>query len=93
MMSCMHHTTHMLASWPSLSIHDALKITYWHDVHMYQMTSTKLKASNFHALNNENANENMLRRILIAIDNDNKANFNENFRTYSPDPIAHLYKQ
>ena len=40
----------------------------------------KLTTSHFHALNNENANENMLKMILIAIHNENKADFNE--RTY-----------
>ena len=50
----------------------------------------KLTTSHFHALNNEIANETMLKRILIPMCNENKANFNENFRTYAPDSVSHL---
>ena len=45
----------------------------------------KLTASHFWTLNSKNANENVLKRILIAMYNEN---FNENIRTYSLDPLA-----
>ena len=53
----------------------------------------KLTTSHFHTLNNENENENVMKRILTAMHNESKANFNENFRAFSQEPIAHLYKQ
>ena len=37
----------------------------------------KLSTSHFHVLNNETPNKNMLKRILIAICNENKADLNE----------------
>ena len=40
----------------------------------------KLTASHFSTLNMKIANQNVLKRILIAINNENKADFNENFR-------------
>ena len=41
---------------------------------------SKITASHFSTLNTEIANQNMLKRILIAMHNENKANCNENFR-------------
>ena len=89
---CASYHTHVLASWLSLDIYDSLEVTYWHDVCMSQMTSTKIHHFTFFTLDNKNANENILKRILIAMHNENKTNFNENFRTYSQEPIAQLYK-
>ena len=82
-----------MASRPSLDIFDMPEITYWHAIHVSKMTSTKIYSSTFSYLNNENANENVLKRILIAMDNENQADFNDNFKTYSQEPIAHMYKQ
>ena len=39
------------------------------------------------------ANRNVLKRILIAMLNENKDDWNENFRICTEEPIAHLYKQ
>ena len=55
------------ASQPTQDIYDAPEVTYWHAICMSQMTSTKLTASHFHTLNNKIANENKLKRILIAM--------------------------
>ena len=38
------------------------------------------------------ANQNMLKRILIAMHNENNANCNENFRICAEEPIGPLYK-
>ena len=46
----------------------------------------KLTASHFVTLNTRIANQNVLKRILIAMHNENKANCNENFRICAEDP-------
>ena len=52
----------------------------------------KLTTSHFNALNNKNTNENVLKRILIAMQDEKKADCNENFRIYSEESVDHLYK-
>ena len=52
----------------------------------------KLTASHFGTLNMRIASENVLKRILIAMHNKNKANCNENFRICVEEPVAPLYK-
>ena len=54
---------------------------------------SKITASHFSTLNTEFANQNMRKRILIAMLNENKANWNENFRICAEEPVAPLYKQ
>ena len=51
----------------------------------------KLTASHFGSLNMRFANLNMLKRILVAMHNENKAKSNENFRICAEEPIAPLY--
>ena len=53
---------------------------------------SKLNASHFSTLNMKIANQNVLKRILIAMLNENKADTNENFRICAEEPIAPLYK-
>ena len=53
----------------------------------------KLTASHFNALNNKNTNWNMLKRILITMQDKNKADCNENFRLYSEESVDCLYKK
>ena len=53
---------------------------------------SKLTASHFSTLNMKFANQNMLIRILIAMLNKNKADWNENFRICAEEPAAPLYK-
>ena len=50
----------------------------------------KLTASHFSILNTRIANQNVLERILIAMDNKNTAKSNENFRMGAEEPIAPL---
>ena len=53
---------------------------------------SKLTASHFNTLNTQIANQNMLKRIPIAMHNENKADCNENFRICAEEPVAPLYK-
>ena len=52
----------------------------------------KLTASHFSTLNKEIVNQNVLKRVLIAMLNENTAVSNENFRICSVESIAPLYK-
>ena len=54
---------------------------------------SKIIASHFSTLNTKFAYQNVLKRILIAMLNKNKANCNENFKICAEEPIAPLYKQ
>ena len=53
---------------------------------------SKLTASHFGTLNMRIANQNVLKRILSAMHDENKANCNENFRICAEEPVAPLYK-
>ena len=53
---------------------------------------SKLTTSHFSTLNMKFANHNMLKRILIVMLNENKADWNENFRICGEEPVAPLYK-
>ena len=53
---------------------------------------SKITASHFSTLNMEIANENMLKRILIAMLNENTADSNEDFRICSEESVVPLYK-
>ena len=54
---------------------------------------SKLTASHFSTLNTKFANQNMLKRILIFMLNENNADWNENIRICAEEPVAPLYKQ
>ena len=54
---------------------------------------SKITASHFSTLNTKIPNQNVLKRILIAMLNENKADSNENFRICSEEPVAPLYKR
>ena len=53
---------------------------------------SKLTASHFSTLNMKIASQNMLKMVLIAMLNENKADSNENFRICAEEPVAPLYK-
>ena len=53
---------------------------------------SKISASHFSTLNMKITNQNMLKRILIAMLNENKADSNETFKICSEEPVAPLYK-
>ena len=54
---------------------------------------SKITASHFSTLNTKIANQNVLKRILIAMLNENKSDTNENFRICAEEPVAPLYKR
>ena len=54
---------------------------------------SKITASHFSTLNTKIANQNVLKRILIAMLNENKADSNENFRICSEESVVPLYKR
>ena len=54
---------------------------------------SKLTTSHFSTLNTKIANHNMLKRILIAMLNENKADLYENFRICAEESVAPLYKR
>ena len=54
---------------------------------------SKLTISHFGTLSMKIANQNVLKRILIAMHNENEADCNENFRICAEEPIAPLDKQ
>ena len=53
---------------------------------------SKLTATHFNTLNTKFANQNVLKMILIAMLNENKADSNENFTICAEGPVAPLYK-
>ena len=53
---------------------------------------SKITTSHLSTLNMKIANQNMLKRILIAMLNENMAVSNENFRICSEESVAPLYK-
>ena len=53
---------------------------------------SKISASHFNTLNTKIANQNMLKRILIAMLNENTADSKENFRICSEASVAPLYR-
>ena len=53
---------------------------------------SKFTATHFGILNMKIANQNVLKRILIAMHNENKADCNENFRICAEEPVGPLYK-
>ena len=84
-------SAHMQASWqPKLYVaHQELLM----DVPFMQAERylSKITALHFSTLNMDFANWNMLKRILIAMLNENKADWNENVRICAEEPVAPLY--
>ena len=54
---------------------------------------SKITASHFSTLNTKITNQNMMKRILIVMLNENQADSNENFRICAEEPVAPLYKR
>ena len=86
------HGTRMQASWPPYIY--VVRQELLMDVPFVQTEQylSKITTSHFSTLNTDFANQNMLKMILIAMLNENKADWNENFRICADEPIAPLYK-
>ena len=92
--SCMHHAAHACrqASCPYVNmVHQELLM--YMPFAPAQIYLTKLTTSHFSTLNMKIANQNMLKAILIAMHNENKADYNENFRICAEESVGPLYKQ
>ena len=92
--SCVHHMAH--GCWQvghlyaNVALQKLLMDTPFMPEELYLI---KLTASHFNTLNMKIANQNMLKMILIAMHNENKADYNENFRICAEESIGPLYKQ
>ena len=92
-MSCMHHMAHTCrqAGCPYVNVaHQKLVVDMpFTSAALYLR---KLTASHFSTLNMKIANQNVLKRILIAMHDENKADCNENFRICAEESVGPLYK-
>ena len=92
--SCAHRTVHACrqASHPyeNVACQKLLMDMLFTPAELYLI---KLTASHFSTLNMRIANQNMLKMILIAMHNENKADYNENFRICAEESVGPLYKQ
>ena len=59
---------------------------------LFAPAKLSLAASHFSTLNMEIANQNMLKAILIAMHNENKADYNENFRICAEESVGPISK-
>ena len=93
-MSCMHHAAHACRQachpYANVACQELLMDTPFASAKLYLR---KLTASHFSTLNTKIANQNVLKRILIAMHNKNKADCNENFRICAEESVGPLYKQ
>ena len=89
MMSCAHRVT----CWPPYVYVACQKLLMDMPFTQAERYLSKITASHFGTLNMKIANQNVLKRILIAMHNENKATCIENFRICAEEPIAPLYKQ
>ena len=92
--SCTHHAvcTHRQAGHPYINVAHQKLLMDMLCMPAKQYLS-KITASHFSTLNKKISSRNMLKRILIAMHNKNKANCNENLRICAEEPIAPPYKQ
>ena len=92
--SCTHHVVHTCrqASCPYVYV-VCQKLLMDMPFMPAELYLSKLTASHFSTLNMRIANQNVLKRILIAMHNKNNANCNENFRICEEEPVGPLYKQ
>ena len=92
--SCAHHVAHACRQAGHPCVYMACQKLLMDMPFMpAELYISKLTASHFGTLNSKIANQNMLKRILIAMHNDNKADCNENFRICAEEPGGPLYKQ
>ena len=92
--SCAHHAVHTCRQASCLNenvvCQKLLMDMLFAPVELYLI---KITASHFSTLNTRIANQNVLKLILIAMHNENKADYNQNFRIRAEESIGPLYKQ
>ena len=89
---CASRGMRMQASWPPYVYMACQELLMDMPFAQAERYLSKITASHFSTLNMKFANQNVLKRILIAMLNKNKANCNENFRICAEEPVAPLYK-
>ena len=91
-MSCIHHAVHAHRqaghSYVNMVCQKVLMHMLFAPAKLYLL---KLTASHFSTLNTKIANQNVLKRILIAMHNEIKADCNENFKICAEESVAPLY--
>ena len=91
--SCMHHAVHACrqAGCPyiNMACQNLLMDMPFVPAERY---FSKITTSHFSTLNTKIANQNLLKRILIATHNENKADCNEIFRICAEEIVVPLYK-
>ena len=92
--SCVHHALHARrqAVCPYVNVADQ-KLVMDMPFTSAELYLRKITASHFSTLNTKIANQDMLKRILIAMYNENKADFNEKFMICAEESVGPLYKQ
>ena len=92
--SCMQHTVHACRQAGHLYVYvvyqELLMDMPFVPAELYLSELTTL---HFVTLNTKIANQNMVKRILIATHNENKADCNENFRICTEEPVGPLYRR
>ena len=92
--SCVHHAAHAhrQAGYPyeNMACQKLFMDMPFMPAELYLI---KLTASHFSSLNTRIAYQNMLKMILIAMHNENKADYNENFRICAEEFLGPLYKE
>ena len=93
-MSCVYHAAHAhrQASHPYVNV-ACWKLLMDMPFMPAKLYLIKLTASHFSTLNMRIANQNVLKMVLIAMHNENTANYNENFRICAEESVRPLYKQ
>ena len=92
--SCMHHVVHTCKQAGHPYVYMACqKLLMDMPFPPAEQYLSKLTTSHFSTLNTRIANQNVLKRILIAMHNENKADCNENFRICAEEPLGPLYKR
>ena len=93
-MSCAHHAAHACRQAGHLYVNVVCQKLQMDTPFMpAKLYLRKLTTSHFSTLNMKIANQNVLKKILIAMHNENKANCNENFRIFAEESVGPLYKQ
>ena len=92
--SCTHHAAHAHRQaghlYVNVAYQELLRDMPFMPAELYLI---KLTASHFSTLNTKMANQNVLKMILIAMQNENKADWDENFKICAEESIGPLYKQ
>ena len=84
---------HTQASWPPYVYVARQELLMDMPFMQAELYLSKLTTSHFSTLNMIFANQNMLKRILIAMLNENNSDCNETFRICAEESVAPLYKR